>query len=166
LQENCLPVYEFITESFGIQRTYNFSADEHGYVLNITNQGKHFDKECHDVEMYWENSCMIMRRAHSAYNVYDSRRRVFTFPEELFQEDLRPILHKKNILILDGEQNAVAPFFGTNNIITYTDEWQELPASIPADIIVIGDKKYPIQDIIFRLPSNANVIVLRPDRMR
>lgn len=166
LQENQLPVYEFVTEFFGIQRTYTFAADEHGYALSIANHAKHFDKPCKDIEMYWEHSNIVMRRADAVFVAYDSTRRVFDFPEKLFEPENKPVVKKRNVLILDGEQNAVAPFFTQNCIITYADEWQELPASIPADIIVIGDKKYPLQDILFRLPSNVNVIMLKPDRVK
>ena len=66
----------------------------------------------------------------------------------------------RTVLLLH-KQPELLPFFDAHNNIAYTDEWHEVPSSIPEDIIVIGEKEFPIKDILLHLPPNTTILGIK-----
>lgn len=162
------PYYEFIVESFRVKRLYVFASENGRYTLNIQAADKAFEKPClyPEVVLYWERGALMIRHESQEMLLFDPVNGAFIFPEQLFEHGQIQQPFRRTVLILDGEQELVAPFFDKSKVITYTDEWDSMPMAIPADIIVIGAKKFPINDILLRLPSNINAVVLHSEKRK
>lgn len=111
--------------------------------------------------LQWKQRDLYLCTETEQYLLYNAATQQLTMPTQLFydEEEMRPY---RTAVIIAKHAEILLPLIAPNKTITYTSEWETLPAIIPEDIIVIVEKEFPIKDIVLRLPQRTNAIVLNP----
>lgn len=154
--------YTLLTQSRGVYQEYVFTPNDHGVYEMRVNPAVYNDAKMPcttPTELIWRKGALTLVNAQNSLEFFSLSANVFTPPIEFFvKESASPM--RRNVLIINGSADEIIPFIATNNVIAYVDEWDSLPSTLPEDVIVLNEKKYPIQDILLHLPVNTNAIVL------
>jgi hypothetical protein len=157
--------YSLILKQGKYHQVYTFSPkNDDTYSMNcsvaidVTVQTKPFQP----ITVEWIDGGLYAKTDETLHKLFDCNTGELDIPIHWFQSDATHI-QLRPVLIISRNADAILPMICKDKTIMYVDEWTTLPPKIPEDVIVISTKKYPINDIVMRLPARSKAIFISPD---
>ncbi len=156
--------YTLLTKTGDKYYDYVFTPDRTGrYTLrtNPTVDKQIEAKPLHQLSLLWHGQQLLLQST-STIVLYNTVTRTFADVAPLFHKE-EEILPKRWTMIIQHNPEAIMSFIAQGKSVVYADSWEHLPQVIPEDIIVLGVKKFPIQDIVLHLPPRTKAVVINPE---
>lgn len=148
---NQLYEYKFIPNEFGF---YSLDIDP------VVNQSCHEKIVDETTVLYWSGTSMHMRNQDEDVVVFDVKTGKFTLPERLFTTPQNKNVRGITWIIFSDAVSALS-LIEKGKTIAFADEWEEIPAAIPEDVVILDKSTVSLRDIVLRLPPNKTAKVVR-----